>query len=107
MDECQLIRDLKRTQASLYHYKQAIQYYEAADSAISDNGIREEMVEVYRLDGQNKKADELVDKVRYYKVHTEERQRIAQRAHEHVVRGGHTYRDRVKTLVRELKLAGG
>jgi glycosyltransferase involved in cell wall biosynthesis len=48
--------------------------------------------------------DELVDKVRYYKVHTEERQRIAQRAHEHVVRGGHTYQDRVKTLVSELGL---
>ena len=49
--------------------------------------------------------DELVDKVRYYKAHTEERQRIAQRAHEHVVRGGHTYLDRTRTILSELGLA--
>ena len=49
-------------------------------------------------------ADELLTKVRYYFAHPAERQRIAQRAHEHVVNGGHTYVDRARTLLHELGL---
>jgi spore maturation protein CgeB len=49
-------------------------------------------------------ADELVDKVRYYLAHPDERQRIAQQAYEHVVNGGHTYQDRVRTILSELGL---
>jgi hypothetical protein len=47
--------------------------------------------------------DELVEKVRYYKAHAEERERIARRAHEHVVHGGHTYQDRARTILKELE----
>lgn len=49
-------------------------------------------------------ADELRDKVRYYLAHPDERQRIAQQAYEHVVHGGHTYVDRVRTLLQELRI---
>jgi spore maturation protein CgeB len=49
-------------------------------------------------------ARELVDKVRHYLAHPEECQRIAQRAYDHVVHGGHTYTDRVRAIVRELEL---
>jgi spore maturation protein CgeB len=45
---------------------------------------------------------ELVDKVRYYLAHPDERQRIAQRAYEHVVHGGHTYIDRATMILHEL-----
>lgn len=48
--------------------------------------------------------DDLLDKVRYYLAHPNERQRIAQQAYEYVVHGGHTYVDRARTLVRELKI---
>jgi len=47
-------------------------------------------------------VEELVDKVRYYLAHPTERERIAQRAYEHVVQGGHTYVDRVRTILDEL-----
>jgi spore maturation protein CgeB len=46
--------------------------------------------------------DELADKVRYYLAHPDERQRIAAAAHEHVVRGGHTYLDRARSLLGRL-----
>jgi tetratricopeptide (TPR) repeat protein len=39
-------------------YKSAMAYYEKAESFIDDNSIKEELVDVYRLAGQNKKADE-------------------------------------------------
>ena len=40
-------------------YNRAIALYEKANSLVIDNSIREELVDVYRLAGQNKKADEL------------------------------------------------
>ena len=49
-------------------------------------------------------ADELVDKVRYYLAHDDERRRIAAAGHRRVVAGGHTYRDRLQQL---LRLAAG
>jgi len=65
----------------------------------------EEVVELFRedetiacFDGE----EELVQKVRYYRERPEERERIARRAYEHVVNGGHTYVDRVRTLLSEL-----
>ena len=48
---------------------------------------------------------ELVEKVKYYLAHDEERQRIAREGHRRVVTGRHTYRDRLKdilNLAREL-----
>lgn len=51
------------------------------------------------FDGPN----ELLDKVRYYLAHPEDRQHMAQQAYEHVVHGGHTYVDRVRTLLQELR----
>ena len=49
-------------------------------------------------------ADELIDKIRYYKSHPDERQIIAQQAYEHVIQGGHTYQDRGRAILKELKL---
>ncbi|MCU1265061.1 MAG: hypothetical protein JWM21_1379 [Acidobacteria bacterium] len=49
-------------------------------------------------------ADELLDKVRYYKTRPDVRRRIAQQAHDHVVHGGHTYKDRLRTIMKELAL---
>ncbi len=49
-------------------------------------------------------ADEMLDKVRYYLTHESEREQIARRAYQHVVHGGHTYVDRVRTLLAELKI---
>lgn len=47
---------------------------------------------------------EMLDKVRYYLAHPEERRRIAACAYQHVVHGGHTYVDRVRTLLSALNL---
>lgn len=40
-------------------YKKAIALYERADSLIEDNSIKEELVDVYRMAGQNDKADDV------------------------------------------------
>ena len=74
----------------------------------------EEVLELFRegetvacFDGR----DELRDKVRYYLAHPEERERIAKAAYEHVIRGGHTFRERAETLLGALGMgdrsAGG
>jgi spore maturation protein CgeB len=47
-------------------------------------------------------VDELRDKIRYYLAHPDERERIADAAYQHVVEGGHTYRDRALSLFAEL-----
>ncbi|MEO6456070.1 MAG: tetratricopeptide repeat protein, partial [Ginsengibacter sp.] len=44
-------------------YNNAIAYYQKADSMINDNTLKEELADVYRLAGQNKKADEITHKV--------------------------------------------
>lgn len=43
--------------------KKAIAYYEKADSLITDNSMKEELVDLYRTTGQNKKADEVANLV--------------------------------------------
>ena len=43
---------------------------------------------------------ELLDKVRYYLAHEEIRRRIAIAGHARVTTGGHTYRDRLREIVR-------
>lgn len=43
-------------------YKTAIAYYEKADSLISDNSMKEALVDAYRLAGENKKADAVANK---------------------------------------------
>ncbi len=44
--------------------------------------------------------EELLDKIRYYLAHDEIRQRIAIAGHARVTTGGHTYRDRLREIVR-------
>jgi spore maturation protein CgeB len=43
---------------------------------------------------------ELLEKIRYYLSHDDERQRIARAGHTRVTMGGHTYRDRLRELIR-------
>ena len=50
-------------------------------------------------------AEELVEKVRHYLSHGEERARIAAEAHRLVVDGGHTYRDRAGQLLDRLGMS--
>jgi spore maturation protein CgeB len=47
--------------------------------------------------------DELLDKVRFYLAHDEIRQRIARAGHARVTTGGHTYRDRLREIIRAAK----
>ena len=54
---------LARVALSTNNYKAAINYYLQADSLINDNAIKEELVDIYRLDGQTKKADETAQDV--------------------------------------------
>ena len=44
--------------------------------------------------------EELVDKVRYYLQHEEERQRIAEAGHRRVMRGKHTYQNRLEEILK-------
>ena len=48
---------LARVALATNDYKKAITYYEQADSLITDNSFKEELVEIYRLAGDTKKAD--------------------------------------------------
>jgi len=50
--------------------------------------------------------EELVEKIRYYLARPEDRRRIAEAAYKRVIEGGHTYRDRVRTLFGELGIEG-
>ncbi|HEX8462491.1 MAG TPA: tetratricopeptide repeat protein [Segetibacter sp.] len=54
---------LARVAAANKDYKTAISYYEKADSLISDNSMKEELVDLYRMAGENKKADEVANMV--------------------------------------------
>jgi spore maturation protein CgeB len=47
--------------------------------------------------------DELRDKVRYYLSHDEEREHIARAGHAKVTTGGHTYRDRLREIIRTVE----
>jgi hypothetical protein len=48
---------------------------------------------------------ELVEKVEHFLAAHDERRKIAEGAHAHVIDGGHTYRDRVRTLLAEVGLS--
>lgn len=50
---------LGRVALAAKDYNKSIAYFQKADSLVTDNSIKEELVDVYRLAGQNKKADEL------------------------------------------------
>ncbi len=54
---------LARVAVSQNDYKKAITYYEKADSLITDNSVKEELVDLYRTTGQNKKANDVANKV--------------------------------------------
>jgi spore maturation protein CgeB len=49
--------------------------------------------------------DELLDKVRYYLAHDDERRRIARAGYVKVTAGGHTYRDRLREIVHAAETA--
>ncbi len=57
------IAGLARVALANKDYDKAITYFEKADSLITDYSMKEELVDVYRLTGQNKKADEAAKKV--------------------------------------------
>lgn len=44
-------------------YNKAAMYFEKADSLVDDNSIKAELVDIYRLAGQNKKADQAAEAV--------------------------------------------
>ena len=44
-------------------------------------------------------AEEAKEKIRYYLAHDDARRRIASASYRFVVEGGHTYRDRARTLL--------
>jgi spore maturation protein CgeB len=74
--------------------------------------IVERTVEHLRLFGEEGEAvlyvdqpGELVDKVDWLLSHPEERQRLAAAAHCRIVRGGHSYHDRLTTMLRRASLA--
>jgi tetratricopeptide (TPR) repeat protein len=54
---------LARVAVAANDTKKAIALYEKADSLITDNAMKEELVDLYRQSGQNKKADELAKAV--------------------------------------------
>jgi len=51
------IAGLGRVALANNNYNKAIMYFEKADSMISDNGLKEELVDIYRQAGQTQKAD--------------------------------------------------
>jgi tetratricopeptide (TPR) repeat protein len=54
---------LARIALATKDYKTAITYFEKADAIVNDNGIKAELVDVYRAAGETKKADETAKKV--------------------------------------------
>ena len=54
---------LARVSAVSNDYNKAIAYYKKADSLVDDVAIKEELAEVYRLAGDNKKSEETAKKV--------------------------------------------
>lgn len=54
---------LARVAVAANDTKKAIALYEKADSLITDNAMKEELVDLYRQSGQNKKADQLAKAV--------------------------------------------
>ena len=54
---------LARVAVAANDIKKAIALYEKADSLINDNSMKEELVDLYRQSGENKKADELAKTV--------------------------------------------
>lgn len=57
------IAGLARVALAANDYNKAIAYFEKADSLVTDYSMKEELVDVYRLTGQNKKADEVAKNV--------------------------------------------
>ncbi len=54
---------LARVALAAKDYKTAIDYFEKADAIVNDNGIKAELVDVYRAAGETKKAEETAKKV--------------------------------------------
>lgn len=52
-------------------------------------------------------VEELLDKVRYYLSHEDERQRIAKAGYRRVTAGRHTYLDRLKEILDQVKSLAG
>jgi len=54
---------LARTALASNDYKKAITYYEQANDLVSDNTLKEELADAYRLAGEKQKADALENRV--------------------------------------------
>ncbi len=54
---------LGRIALSKNDFKKAITYFEQADALINDNSFKEELVDIYRLAGETKKADDMAKAV--------------------------------------------
>ena len=54
---------LARVAMAQNDYQKAITIYQKADALTTDNSIKEELVDLYRVTGQNKKADEVANTV--------------------------------------------
>ena len=54
---------LGRVALAKNEYKKAITYFEQADALISDNSFKEELVDIYRLAGETKKAEDMAKAV--------------------------------------------
>lgn len=54
---------LARVAVAANDNKKAIELYEKADGLINDNSMKEELVDLYRQAGQNKKADDLAKQI--------------------------------------------
>jgi spore maturation protein CgeB len=80
--------------------------FEVAACGVFSLVTRTEEVQALFREGESvicfEDADELLEKVQYYLDHPDERQHIAERAYDHVVSGGHTYVDRVRSLLQEV-----
>ncbi len=57
------ITGLARVALYAKDYKTAIKYFEQADAIVNDNGIKAELVDVYKAAGETQKADESAKKV--------------------------------------------
>ena len=49
-------------------------------------------------------AEEMIDKIRYYLVHDDERRQVAEAGYQKVTTGRHTYQDRLIEILRAVDL---
>jgi tetratricopeptide (TPR) repeat protein len=57
------LEGIARVALATNDYNKAITYFSKADSMVNDNSLKEQLVDVYRLTGQNQKADDLASEL--------------------------------------------